>query len=95
MGELKVLTRQQDTANIVIRYLEEQVAAIKASGYEKDMGGFALVVWDQRGTANACWKTVEGPISQDLVPLFVQQVLARETAVADAKAIIFEPSRSS
>lgn len=91
MAELKVLDAQGDRGEQVVKHMQECVSTWSTNGWEKKIAGFALVIWDERGTAGAVWMTRHGPISQDFMPMFVERALTREITILDTKDQIFEP----
>lgn len=58
--------------------------AIAQVQMDVDMAGFIIVSWDKRGAATSCLYTLDGPIGQDMLGVYVAAEISRRIAIAEA-----------
>lgn len=67
-----------------VRHIQRQLGrsvSRSVNSFGKEIAGFALVVWDEKGSCSSSLCTETGPISAALAPVYVQDAINRHVSL--------------
>lgn len=91
LKEVKVNFREAIRRRVGMRFLESVLTAIES---DKELAGFVMVTWDNRGIPQTAYWTGDGPIGEGMMPSYVREVLTRRMATDHTVEIISGEGRT-